>query len=127
MQPLRLNGVDIALLPINTTIKNVLSNKACNNHKSIDHDDAFFVCDLADVIRKMKIWKEQLPRVKPFYAVKCNEDPALLGLLAELGANFDCASKMEIKRILTMGISPNRIIFANPCKQVNLCNIIYQI
>ena len=121
-----MNGVEVELLPVNTTINSVLSSKACNNTKSVDVEDAFFICDLADVVRKMKIWREQLPRVTPFYAVKCNEDPAMLGMMEKLGANFDCASKAEIKRILAMGVSADRIIFANPCKQVchscKLCN-----
>ena len=34
------------------------------------------------------------PNVTPFYAVKCNSDPVLVKVLAELGAGFDCASKV---------------------------------
>ena len=52
-------------------------------------------------------------------AVKCNPDMVVLKLLEHLGANFDCASKGEIKTILDMGVSPERIIFANPCKQTS--------
>lgn len=33
---------------------------------------------------------------KPHYAVKCNPNPAILGLLAALGAGFDCASAKEL-------------------------------
>ena len=50
-------------------------------------------------------------------AVKCNTDHEVLRLLAKLGANFDCASKSELKSILDLGVSPDRIIYANPCKQ----------
>ena len=32
--------------------------------------------------------------VCPFSAVKCNDDVAVLRLLADLGTNFDCASKV---------------------------------
>ena len=49
-------------------------------------------------------------------AVKCNTDPILLKCLAKLGTGFDCASKSEIGSILDMGVSPERIVFANPCK-----------
>lgn len=82
-----------------------------------DKEDAFFVADLSDIVNKFRIWKCLLPRVQPFYAVKCNDDPCVLGLLAQLGTGFDCASKGEIQRILDMKVSPNRIIYANPCKQ----------
>ena len=131
------------------------------------------------------LWKTALPGVHPFYAVKCNNDPALLQTLAALGCGFDCASKVtntfpsityvnisiqyfcriflflelfglkavfcialyyhcigqlteyskkdtkyihinfslppqaEIKAILDLGVSPERIIYANPCKQAS--------
>ncbi|KAI8867298.1 Orn/DAP/Arg decarboxylase 2, partial [Ramicandelaber brevisporus] len=81
-------------------------------------EDAFFVADLASVVRQYAQWRAELPRIEPFYAVKCNPDPVVVALLAELGANFDCASKEEIRRVIATG-TPNaasRIIYANPCK-----------
>ena len=39
-------------------------------------------------------WMRLFPNVTPFYAVKCNSDPVLVKVLAELGAGFDCASKV---------------------------------
>lgn len=82
-----------------------------------DKDDAFFVADLGDVVRKHNVWTNNLPRVKPYYAVKCNDDPAVLGTLARLGTGFDCASKAEIQKILNLKVAASRIIYANPCKQ----------
>lgn len=78
--------------------------------------DAFYVLDLGLVIQLHQQWDEALPRVKPFYAVKCSPDPALLSTLAELGTGFDCASKAEIAQVLALGVSTERILFANPCK-----------
>ena len=49
--------------------------------------------------------------------MKCNNEPAILDLLAKHGLGFDCASKGEIQTILNLGVPPERIIFANPCKQ----------
>ncbi|GBL48909.1 Ornithine decarboxylase [Candidozyma auris] len=89
----------------------------------IDHEvcdagdeDSFFVADLGEVYRSMKIWKQQLPNVLPHYAVKCNTDHAVIKLLGTLGANFDCASKKEIDTILSLGFDGSRIVYANPCK-----------
>lgn len=48
--------------------------------------------------------------------MKCNSDPNLLRLLAELGTGFDCASIEELRSVLALGVDPARIIFANPCK-----------
>ncbi|KAI6784904.1 Ornithine decarboxylase-like protein [Emericellopsis cladophorae] len=91
--------------------------------EAIDHElcdageeDTFYVADLGDVYRQHLRWKKNLPRVKPFYAVKCNPDPKVLKLLSELGTGFDCASKTEIEQVLSMGTSPDRIIYAQPCK-----------
>ena len=49
-------------------------------------------------------------------AVKCNPDPVILRLLANLGLGFDCASQSEISLVLSLGVDPARIIYANPCK-----------
>ncbi|KXJ93330.1 ornithine decarboxylase [Microdochium bolleyi] len=91
--------------------------------ESIDHEtcepgdeDTFFVGDLGEVYRQHMRWKKNLPRVKPFYAVKCNPDPRVIQLLAALGTGFDCASKAEIEQVLNIGVDPSRIIYAQPCK-----------
>ena len=59
-------------------------------------EDPFFVVDLDRVIFLYWKWKEALPNITPFYAVKCNTDLVLLKLLAALGAGFDCASKVVL-------------------------------
>ncbi|XP_053378972.1 ornithine decarboxylase-like [Mercenaria mercenaria] len=52
-------------------------------------------------------------------AVKCNTDEALLHVLADMGASFDCASKEEIEAVLKLGVSPTRIVYAHPCKPIS--------
>lgn len=79
-------------------------------------EDAFYVADLGEVYRQHLRWKTNLPRVKPFYAVKCNPDEEVIRLLAKLGSGFDCASKAEIDLVLGLGVDPSRIIYAQPCK-----------
>lgn len=59
----------------------------------------------------------QLPRVLPFYTVKCHPDTRVLALLAKLGAGVDCASQSEVAMSLSHGVPPERIIFANTMKQ----------
>ncbi|XP_077547545.1 ornithine decarboxylase-like [Haemaphysalis longicornis] len=81
-----------------------------------DNDQPFFVVDVGDIVYKVKLWKLKMPRVEPFYAVKCNGEPAVLELLAGLGLGFDCASKAEIDCVRALGVAPGRIIYANPCK-----------
>ncbi|UJR21120.1 hypothetical protein I4U23_024220 [Adineta vaga] len=82
-----------------------------------DETEPFFAVDLEDVCNKHIRWITLMPRVKPHYAVKCNDDTNVIKLLAHLGAGFDCASKGEIKKVMDLGVSADRIIYANPCKQ----------
>ena len=103
-------------------------------------ENAFFVCDLGEVWRAHKVWEcamqpsgPKSTRIEAFYgefypalsyppisfvcvAVKCNPDPTVVRLLAALGLGFDCASQAEIALVLSLGVSPDRIIYANPCK-----------
>lgn len=37
-----------------------------------------------------------LPRVSPFYAVKCSNSTWVLRVLATLGTGFDCASQVSL-------------------------------
>ena len=57
-------------------------------------EEAFYVLDIGDIVQKYQIWKEKLPRVHPYYAVKCNDNLTVLEVLAALGTGFDCASKV---------------------------------
>jgi len=82
-----------------------------------DAEDAFFVGDMGEVVRQQAQFTRLLPRVEPFYAVKCNPDPMVLKTLASLHTGFDCASKAEIQMALDQGVHPSKIIYANPCKQ----------
>ncbi|CAH2097559.1 unnamed protein product [Euphydryas editha] len=79
-------------------------------------EDPFYVMDLGEVVARYHHWKEMMPRVEPFYAVKCNDDKLLVSTLAALGAGFDCASKAELQFVTALGVRPERIIFANPAK-----------
>lgn len=79
-------------------------------------EDAFFICNTGDIIQKHLEWKKCLPRVKPFYAVKCNDNEHVLRTLAGLGTGFDCASKVEMSKVVGLGVSPSDIIYANPAK-----------
>jgi ornithine decarboxylase len=105
---------DVPVINIVDILRDIIASKEKSNNK-----DAFYTVDLEDVYNKHINWLTLLPRVNPYYAVKCNTDPMLLKLLAFLGTGFDCASKNEIKMMLDMGVRPERIIFANPCKQAS--------
>ena len=80
--------------------------------------DSYYTLNLSVLKRVYEEWTEALPHVKPYYAVKCNPTPAIVSALAKMGSNFDCASPAEIHQVLDLGVEPERILYANPCKRV---------
>ncbi|XP_055380091.1 ornithine decarboxylase 1-like [Condylostylus longicornis] len=84
-----------------------------------EHDESIMICDLTDIVVKYYLWKTLMPKVTPFYAVKCNDSYPVLKILNELKVGFDCASMDEIDKVLSLGCSPDRIIYAHPCKLVS--------
>jgi ornithine decarboxylase len=81
-----------------------------------EKEDLFYLVNLDDIYDKHIAWLNHMPRVHPFYAIKSNNDKLIIKLLAHLGVNFDCASMQEMKNVLSVGVEPNRIIYAHPCK-----------
>ena len=110
-----LNETDIMTFDKDTQMIDIIKNIL---EKTRTHQDTgFFIVDLSTIISQYKLWSELMPRVKPFYAVKCNPDPMIVKILGLLGVNFDCASKNEITLALeATGNDSSRIIFANPAK-----------
>lgn len=82
-------------------------------------DDAFFVFDVNNLMKQHQMWTKNIPQVKPFYAVKCNDSDVVLKVLSNLGTGFDCASKIEIQKVLSLGVPPEKIIFAHTTKQIS--------
>ena len=78
--------------------------------------DAFHVIDIGRVVERFSLWKNNLTEVSAYYAVKTNPDPIILETLANQGLGFDCASENEMKFILRLGVSPDRIVFSNTRK-----------
>lgn len=56
-------------------------------------EDPFYIVDLGIVSTQLARWRAAFPRVVPYYAIKCNPDPAIVRTLMSLGCNFDCASR----------------------------------
>ncbi|KAL6438466.1 hypothetical protein ACFW04_004515 [Cataglyphis niger] len=83
---------------------------------TIDHEKAFYIADIGNVIQKHQEWITKMPRVIPHFAIKCNPDPTVIKVLAALNAGFDCASKQEIEQVMRHGVHGDRIIFAHPAK-----------
>lgn len=83
------------------------------------NDNAFYILDTEDVKHKYRAWVNNIPRVQPFFAVKCNDHTTIMEVLRDEGAGFDCASKREIKKALSLGVDPSRIIYSHTVKQIS--------
>uniref|UniRef100_A0A672FD38 ornithine decarboxylase n=1 Tax=Salarias fasciatus TaxID=181472 RepID=A0A672FD38_SALFA len=105
---------DIEILENGETVRDFIDCKI----KELDSENQqpFFVANLDCVLKAHLRWTKNLPRVKPFYAVKCNYTPTVISMLSALGTGFDCASKGEIQLALSLGVTPDKIIYANPTK-----------
>lgn len=58
-----------------------------------DSDDRpVFAINLDDIQNKVVQWNRTFPRVRPFYAMKCNFAPPVVRFIANSGVGFDCAS-----------------------------------
>jgi len=68
--------------------------------------------------RQIKLWRNELPVVHPFYAIKCNPDPTILHAMYDAHLDFDCASRRELMSVRELARlnAARRIVYANPCK-----------
>lgn len=128
LPPPSLPLVDITVIEVgNTKIASVLAAElllgSCGT--SFPKDVPIALLDTSALKRQANLWHRLLPRVEPFYAVKCNPHPAVVQTLwsmwQEFGSGgFDCASPSEMQLVLPLGIKPAKhIVYANPCKQVS--------
>jgi ornithine decarboxylase len=109
----RLKSVPLSVLDDGTPVSKFIESTIPGR------EEPFYAVDLGRFLHLYARWKRLLPRVDVFYAMKSNNDPALLSVMAQLGAGFDCASKEEIKTMVDLGVSPERIIYAHPAKPMS--------
>ncbi len=101
------------------TLRDYIQLKTLNSIGRQDRHDPFYVVNLGSLIERYSEWFKVMPLIQPFYAVKSNPDPMLLKTMAALGSGFDCASMNELKLLLGLGVPPDRLIYANPNKQLS--------
>jgi ornithine decarboxylase len=79
---------------------------------------AFYAFASSRVHTNWSLWRKELSHIKPYYAVKCNPDRALLKTLSSLGSGFDCASGKELLEVAEVqkGDFKDNVVYANPCK-----------
>ncbi|NXG54902.1 AZIN2 inhibitor, partial [Hemiprocne comata] len=112
-----LNESNFRMVEEGFTTRDLLENLLVELCQGSDQQ-AFFVADLGDMVRKHLHFLKALPRVKPYFPVKCNSSEGVIRLLAELGTGFACANKAEIARVQSIGVPADKVFYSSPCKQV---------
>jgi ornithine decarboxylase len=97
-------------------------------HIAERHGTPVFVLDHDQIRQNYKEFKEALPRVQAYYAVKANSNPEIVRTLYKMGASFDVASWPEFmivyENIKDMPAKKrqdfiwDKIIYANTIKQI---------
>jgi len=84
------------------------------------------VLDLAVVAQRYCEIRAAMPFAIPYYAVKACPQPAVIGLLAQLGACFDVASPAEIDLCLKHGATPESLSYGSTIKKASDISYAYR-
>ena len=73
---------------------------------------------LLDIVKNNYLTlKKYLSIAKIYYAIKANPNNEILNELNNMGSNFDIASIYELKQVLKLGISPEKLSYGNTIKK----------
>ena len=86
------------------------------NYLADKYPTPFLVASLDKIEENYNVLRQNLPRVRVHYAMKANPMKRIVERLASWGACYDVASAGEIEQLHAMGVSGERIIYANPVK-----------
>ena len=76
----------------------------------------FLVASLDKISENYGFLQKNLPRARVFFAMKANPTDAILQRMAMLGSSFDVASPGEMRLLHGIGVTGDRMIYANPVK-----------
>ncbi|MDQ4008444.1 MAG: type III PLP-dependent enzyme [Actinomycetota bacterium] len=82
----------------------------------IDVPTPFLAGDLRMLADRFRRFHMAMPRVQPFYAVKCNSAPEVLRTAAAEGAGFEVASLGELRMLQAIGVDASDVLYSNTVK-----------
>jgi ornithine decarboxylase len=82
----------------------------------LDLPTPFLVGDLRLVGDRVQAFTAAMPRVRPFYAVKCNSAPEVLRAAHAHGTGFEIASLGELSILEEVGIVGRDVLYSNTVK-----------
>ena len=84
------------------------------------------VVNLNTIKRNFLTLKNSFPYAKIFYAIKANPGEPVLQMLAEMGSNFDIASRYELDMISKFVNDPSRFSYGNTIKKSSDIKYFYE-
>ena len=84
------------------------------------------VVNLNTIKRNFLTLKDSFPYAKIFYAIKANPGEPVLQMLAEMGSNFDIASRYELDMISKFVNDPSRFSYGNTIKKSSDIKYFYE-
>jgi ornithine decarboxylase len=93
---------------------------------SKDLETPYIVINLKAIKLNYQCLRGLFPYSEIYYAVKANPAPEVVSLLAEMGSNFDIASRAELDMVLSLGIPAERLSFGNTIKKARDVAYFYQ-
>lgn len=82
---------------------------------------------VSDVVeRNFLQLRKGMPYAKIYYAVKANPADEIIQLLSRLGACFDVASIYELRQLLRLGVTPDRMSCGNTIKKTDHIKEFYE-
>lgn len=94
-------------LKINQTLKEL----------SLKYGTPLLVMDLEVVKSNYERLVKNINKCVVYYAVKANSHVEIINTLDKLGSHFDVASRGEIEKLLSLGVSPEKMSFGNTIKK----------
>lgn len=93
---------------------------------SKDLETPNIVINLHQIKRNFIKLRDSLPYAHIYYAVKANPGEPVIKLLADLGSNFDIASRYELDKVLALGVSGDRLSYGNTIKKAKDIQYFYE-
>lgn len=122
--------------------RNIIRRRCCsqlaiveNTHNSITskikrlsnlRETPFLVMEKQSIRDRYRMFRQALPEVEIFYAVKANPHRQIIKLLRDESCGFEVSSKRELQLVLDCGVPSDRIISSNPIKSVSFIEKAYQ-
>jgi len=109
-------------------------NKKTLEQLAVEHGTPIVVIDHEAIRKNYAKFRERLPRVQIYYAVKANPAPEIIQTLYDLGSSFDVASLAEFNLVFDKikHLPPrelqnfiwDNVIYANPIKKIDSLHVL---